>query len=103
MRDLFPGMASKSWTIKFALTLGRCHNDPQKFAEAHHYMNDFHKIDGRGANPRSRQHAIIKELKRARCDVVMPIVVGDALPAVRRYRQNGGSISVCFPVHAPSP
>src|SRR5262245_56553854 len=104
MQDLFPRMMSKNWKVRFALTHAHWgNNNPRNIADRNSYMVDYRVIDGRGGSPRSRQNAIINEIKNSSCDVVMPIGVGYAFPALRQYRHAGGQIRTCIPVHIHAP
>ena len=90
MAEIFSGMASAGWDLQYALALGAKYNHPEKFMRVHNYIRHHHVLDGRIGTPPSRQRAIIRILEYLKPDVMMPVAIGDALPALRDFRRLGG-------------
>jgi glycosyltransferase involved in cell wall biosynthesis len=101
MADLFPAMESVGWDVKYALALGARYNLPAKFVQAHNYIRSYRVLDGRVGTPLSRQRAILRALEYLRADILMPVAIGDALPAFREFRRKGGKTRIVIPVHSP--
>jgi glycosyltransferase involved in cell wall biosynthesis len=101
MADLFSGMASAGWEVEYALALGARYNIPGEFVRNHNYIQSYHVLDGRAGTPHSRQRAILQVLERLKPDLVMPVAIGDVLPALRQFRYQGGRTRIVISVHSP--
>jgi glycosyltransferase involved in cell wall biosynthesis len=100
MADLFPAMTSAGWDVQYALASGAKYNIPDNFMRRHKYICNPHILDGRVGTPDRRQRAIIGALGRINPDIVMPITIGDAMPAVREFKCRGGKVRMVVPVHS---
>jgi glycosyltransferase involved in cell wall biosynthesis len=100
MAEVLPFLEECGWTIEYGLALGRCHNKPEQFLEHHRYMQRTHVMDGRAETPEARQAAIRKLLREIEPDVLVPVAIGDALPALRGQRARGCRTKVVLPVHS---
>ena len=100
MADLFPAMAIAGWDVHYALAWGAQYNEPESFKRQHDYIKHYHILDGRVGTPDRRQRAIVSTLRRVEPDVVMPIAIGDAIPAIRQHKGRGGSARLVIPVHS---
>ena len=100
MADLFPAMTAAGWDVQYALASGRRYNIPGVFKKRHHYIRDHHILDGQVGTPDRRQRSIVGILNRLDPDVVMPIAIGDAIPAIRRFKDRGGNARLVIPVHS---
>lgn len=100
MKELFPGLHEAGWDIRFGLARGARFNRPDHFLSEHPYVERWDELDGRPGTSTSRQDAVLGELEKVGADVVMPLAVGDALPAVRRFRASGGKTRMVIPVHS---
>jgi len=100
MSDVLPAMAGAGWDVQYALAWGAKYNVPDAFRRRHDYIRHLHILDGRVGTPDRRQRAVINILKRVDPDVVMPLAIGDALPAVRQFRQKGGGGRLAVPLHS---
>ncbi len=100
MADLFPALEKAGWDVHFGLAWGARFNSPERFVQRHEYVRQWRPLDGRVGTPTSRSRALISELQRLNPDVVMPIALGDALPALRSFRHGGGAARMLIPVHS---
>jgi len=100
MADLFPAMAAAGWNVHYALASGARFNIPAAFKRRHEYIQHSHILDGRVGTPDRRQRAVLSILSRVEPDVVMPIVIGDAIPAIRQHKSRGGGARLIVPVHS---
>lgn len=89
MSQLMPVVAQSGWDVEYGLAQGASHNDLHRFLEVHPYIERWSTLDGRVGTPPARQSAISRVLRRAHADVVMPIALGDAIPALRNLRRRG--------------
>jgi len=103
MADLFPAMHSAGWDVQYALAFGLKYNIPDNFVRRHKYICNPYVLDGRVGTPDRRQRAIIEALGRIKPDIVMPNLIGDAMPAVREYKCRGGQVRMLVPVHSHYP
>jgi len=100
MADIFPFLEDSGWVIEYGLALGSCYNNPAQFLVHHPYMRKAHVLDGRVGTPYARQDAIRRLLKLTRPDVVMPLALGDTLPALRAERIRGLRTRLLLAVHS---
>lgn len=100
MSEVLPHLEHSGWDIHYGLAVGRRHNNPQEFLPHHPYMHQVHLMDGRAATPAARQHAVRYLLRRLAPDAVMPLAIGDALPALSEERVRGGKTRILSPVHS---
>jgi glycosyltransferase involved in cell wall biosynthesis len=100
MSEVLPFVEQSGWTVEYGLALGRRFNQPDSFLAHHTYMRRVHTIDGRAATPAARRRGVGKLLARVRPDVVMPLAMGDAFPALREQRSRGLRTKIVVPVHS---
>src|SRR6516165_7821140 len=103
MADLFPAMAVAGWDVRYALASGARYNAPADFQRWHNYIEKYDILDGRVGTPSRRQRAVASVLRRVEPDIIMPITIGDAIPAVRQYKNRGGYARLVIPVHSSNP
>ncbi|MBG9389071.1 glycosyltransferase family 4 protein [Caenimonas aquaedulcis] len=100
MSEVLPFLQEGGWDIHYGLALGRRHNDPEQFVAHHPYMRQVHLMDGRAATPSARQAAVGRLVRQVAPDAVMPLAIGDALPALVAERARGGKARLLCAVHS---
>lgn len=83
------------------LARGDRFHDPDKYAQFYTGLRHG-EIDGRGGTPRSRQESIISILNKERPQVIVPVLMADALVAAAKYAAKNRSSSVVYPIHEGS-
>lgn len=100
MADVFPYVENAGWKVEYGLAVGNQYNDPECFLKHHAYMRKTHVLDGRVGTATARQHAIRRLLSRVQADVVMPLAIGDAMPAFRKEKSRGLESRLFSVVHS---
>src|SRR4051812_13609704 len=100
MAEVLPYLQEEGWDLHYGLALGREHNDPARFLAHHPYMRQVHTMDGRAGTPSARRDAVGRLLRQVAPDAVLPLAIGDALPAVGEERARGGKARLLAAVHS---
>lgn len=81
-----------------ALAWGEKYNDPKKYASVYPGMR-YIAIDGRAGTQNGRRIAVEKVIKKTQPDVVIPVLLHDALIGAIRRRQKGQIFYIVYPLH----
>jgi hypothetical protein len=65
----------------------------ETLTQKHRYIRNYHLLDGRVGTASSRQGAMRRRLLGLKPEVVMPLAIGDAAPAVRVTRRAGSNVA----------
>lgn len=80
-------LQGRGWDPVVGLVRGLRANRPELFRELHPGLQTI-EVDGRGMDQEGRIRAVIRCIKRVKPDLVLPLGVFDAYPAMLRVRQR---------------
>lgn len=100
MAEVLPFVEKSGWTVEYGLALGQRFNRPDEFVAHHDYMRKVHVLDGRASTPGARREAVSKLVARRKPDVVLPLALGDAFPAMHEQRSRGSPAKLLVPLHS---
>jgi glycosyltransferase involved in cell wall biosynthesis len=99
LHNLTEWLQSNGWDITVALAKGARYNDPKAYLRAHPHMRPL-IMDASVGNEESRIQAIVDACGSCSPDLVVPINVGAALPAVERLKRRKVPIRLLLAVHS---
>lgn len=90
-------LQARGWRVTAGLAKGSRFSDADAYHGAHPHLEPF-VMDGRVATDSARIDAVANAIRRADPDVVIPIGIGAALPAIRRLKLAGHRARLVVPV-----
>jgi glycosyltransferase involved in cell wall biosynthesis len=95
-------LARHGWEVVVGLARGRTHNDPERVRGSYAGLPTV-ALDGRTGTSEGRIRAVLRAVSRVGPDVIIPVGLGDVLPAMARLKAAGGSLRLLVPVRAVNP
>jgi len=100
--ELVTHLRSEGWEITIGLARGQVHNDPQAFRNAYPGFS-YVEFDGRVGTRHARVESVMRELRRVRPDIVVPLGVVEAFGAAEAIKREGVPLRVVATLHTLLP
>ncbi len=100
--DVSHGLSASGLDVNVALSWGERFHRPEDFVAAHAGLSAV-RIDGRAGTARGRRAGVRGILARLQPNVVVPVLLDDALTAAVEARRHGQTFRIVYPVHEEHP
>ena len=95
-------LRTEGWEITIGLARGLVHNDPEAFRNAYPSFR-YVEFDGRVGTRHGRVESVMREFRRVRPDIVVPLGVVEAFGAAEAIKREGVPLRVVATLHTLLP